>query len=618
MHRRLGFLLSLTGLLAVFACQDAGTPTSPSDTPAFAAGGAPAASAEVIPGRYIVVFNKDVTDAPGLARRLVAQHGGAIGFVYEHALKGFSASLPDAAVAALGRNPNVAYIEQDQLAHIVTTESNATWGLDRVDQRALPLNTTYAYFTDGSGVNVYIIDTGIEFLHTDFGSPSRAQVGIDEVTSGGTAADCNGHGTHVAGTVGGTTYGIAKNVNLYAVRVLDCSGSGSYSQVIAGVDWVTANHGNATAVANMSLGGGKSDALNTAVENSIAAGVVYAVAAGNGNFLGIPQDACTVSPASAPHAVTVGATDKTDALAYFSNYGTCVKILAPGVNITSDWYTSTTATNTISGTSMATPHVAGAAAAYLSTQPSATPAQVATALTSNATANVISGVSNGTPNLLLYTGFIGAQPCIGGTPDVGRSTVTASSPVTTGQASSVVVTVRDGCGNPVTGATVALAVTGTGNTVVQPTATTDATGVATGSFSSTVAESKTVSATANSTAITQQATVTVTTPPVSVHFASLTGTKTGQGRRNWQATATVAVNDDKNSPSSGATATLGLSGGLSGSVSCTTNSSGQCSVTVTVKNQYLSVTFTMQNIQGAGLSYNSQANSTPNFVTVSK
>jgi subtilisin family serine protease len=243
------------------------------------------------------------------------------------------------------------------------------------------------------------------------------------------------------------------------VRVLDCSGSGSWSQVIAGIDWVTANHGSATAVANMSLGGGKSDAVNTAVENSIASGVVYAVAAGNGNFLGLPQDACTTSPASAPDAITTGATTKTDGIASFSNYGTCVDILAPGVNVTSDWYTSTTATNTISGTSMATPHVTGAAAAYLSTDPAATPAQVASALTSNATPDAISGVPNGTPNLLLYTGFIGA----GSAPPPSTTAVhfAGLSATKTQQArrnwtASATVSVADAAGRAVSGATATL------------------------------------------------------------------------------------------------------------------------------------------------------------------
>jgi subtilisin family serine protease len=459
MRSHLAAALGLGTVLLLAACQDDSPPLGPpteSHAPV-----ALSTKAQPLPGQYIVVFRPSVADVQGEASRLVARHGGTLTYVYTHALKGMALKLPDAAVAALRANPNVAYVEQDQLAHIITTETNATWGLDRVDQRSLPLSTTYVYNADGSGVNVYIIDTGIRFDHTDFGG--RAHTGIDEVTSGGTAADCHGHGTHVAGTVGGTTYGIAKNVNLYAVRVLNCSGSGSWSQIIAGIDWVTANHGPATAVANMSLGGGFSQAVNDAVENSIASGVVYAIAAGNGNIFGIPQNACNYSPASAPSALTTGATTKTDAVASFSNYGTCVDMLAPGVDVTSDWYTSTTATNTISGTSMATPHVAGAAAAYLSSTPSATPAQVATALKSNGTANAISGVSNGTPNLLLYTGFIGG----GGSPPPSSVAVhfAGLSGAKTAQGrnnwqATATVTVRDASSNLVSGATATLALSG--------------------------------------------------------------------------------------------------------------------------------------------------------------
>jgi subtilisin family serine protease len=243
------------------------------------------------------------------------------------------------------------------------------------------------------------------------------------VTAGGTAEDCNGHGTHVSGTVGGATYGVAKSVSLVAVRVLGCGGSGSTSGVIAGVDWVTANHAS-PAVANMSLGGGLSSALDQAVTNSIASGVSYGVAAGNGNFLGIAQDACNSSPADTPNAITVSATDNTDTKASWANYGTCVDIFGPGVNITSSWYTSPTATNTISGTSMATPHVVGAAALYLQANPSATPAQVAAALTGNATPSVVKSGGSGSPNLLLYTGFIGGGSTT--TPPVASFTASCS------------------------------------------------------------------------------------------------------------------------------------------------------------------------------------------------
>jgi subtilisin family serine protease len=353
------------------------------------------------------VVLRDGADAPGLARQLTAAHGGTLRHTYQHAIRGFAASLPDAAVAALQQHPQVAYIEQDQPMHAIsTTQTNATWGIDRVDQRDLPLSTTYTYANTGAGVRAYILDTGIRYSHVEFGG--RASFGFDAF--GGNGSDCNGHGTHVAGTVGGTIYGVAKGVSLIAVRVLDCNGSGTTGGVIAGIDWVTANHVK-PAVANMSLGGGASSTLDAAVENSIAAGVSYGLAAGNGDFIGRPQNACNSSPARVPAGITVGSTTSSDTESSWSNYGTCVDILAPGSSITSAWYTSDTQLNTISGTSMATPHVVGAAALYLAANGSATPAQVSSALTGNASQNKItlhsSSSSNGTPNLLLYTGFIG-------------------------------------------------------------------------------------------------------------------------------------------------------------------------------------------------------------------
>lgn len=389
------------GALALAACSE--NPTSPPvSSPAPKLPSFSRSQSTQIAGRYIVVFKNDVQDVDGEAERIAAKHAGAVKYKYKAALKGFALELSDAEVVALRAEPSVAYVEQDQTMSISTTQSPATWGIDRIDQRTLPLSGTYTYNADGTGVTVYIIDTGINFTHTEYAG--RASTGIDEVTSGGTAVDCNGHGSHVSGTVGGTTYGVAKQVKLVAVRVLDCSGSGTYSGVIAGIDWVT-QHRILPAAANMSLGGGYSAALNSAVENSSASGVVYAIAAGNST-----ADACNYSPASAPSAITVGATDNTDTFAYFSNFGTCVDINAPGVNITSAWIGSNTATNTISGTSMATPHVAGAAALYLQGHASATAQQVRDALVNNATPNVITSIGTGTPNLLLYTGFISAAP----------------------------------------------------------------------------------------------------------------------------------------------------------------------------------------------------------------
>ena len=375
-------------------------------------GGAP------IAGEYIVRFRDDEGDVSGAASRIASTHGGKVARLYHSAIKGSLLQLPDARAAALAREFGVISVEQNQTVSIATTQSGATWGIDRIDQRALPLSGTYVYNADGSGVTVYIIDTGINFTHAEYNG--RAFSGIDEVTSGGTAADCNGHGSHVAGTVGGTTYGVAKNVKLVAVRVLDCAGSGSTAGVIAGIDWVTSQKNanpSVPSAANMSLGGGLSSTLNQAVANSTAAGVVYGVAAGNST-----ANACNSSPSSEPSAITVGATDINDGFATFSNFGSCVDINAPGVNITSAWYTSNTATNTISGTSMATPHVVGAIALYLQVNPTATAAQVDAALKSNA--STIPSVPAGTTNKLLYSGFISAAPVT--TPPVARFTSSCS------------------------------------------------------------------------------------------------------------------------------------------------------------------------------------------------
>ena len=361
-----------------------------------------AGTADAVAGSYIVVLKDSAVAAKanraaavsdksaGLARG----YGAEVRRTFGAALNGFEAGMSEAAAKRLAADPSVAYVEQNQRVSLTATQTGATWGIDRIDQRNRPLSTTYTYTSTASNVTAYIIDTGIKYTHSDFGG--RATYGYDAVGSGG--VDCNGHGTHVAGTVGGTRYGVAKEVRLVGVRVLNCSGSGTNAGVIAGVNWVTAN-ARKPAVANMSLGGGVSTALDNAVASSISSGVTYALAAGNST-----ANACNSSPSRVASAITVGATTSTDAKASYSNYGTCLDIFAPGSAITSAWYTTNTATNSISGTSMAAPHVAGAAALVLSGSPSSTPAQVRDALVTRSTASVVTSPGTGSPNRLLYVG----------------------------------------------------------------------------------------------------------------------------------------------------------------------------------------------------------------------
>ncbi|WP_055492652.1 S8 family peptidase [Streptomyces sp. TP-A0356] len=356
-----------------------------------------AGSPTAVKDSYIVTLKKSAgyKAASGKGRSLINQYGGTVKKTFGSALNGYTANLSATEARRLAADPAVASVEQNQTVHLTdTTQSNAPWGLDRIDQAALPLSGTYTYpDSAGSGVTAYVIDTGVRITHQQISG--RASYGYDAVDGDTIASDGNGHGTHVATTIAGSTYGVAKKAKIVAVRVLDNNGSGTTAGVIAGIDWVTANH-TSPAVANMSLGGSASSSLDTAVRNSISSGVTYAVAAGNSS-----ANASSYSPARVTQAITVGATTSSDARASYSNYGSVLDLFAPGSSITAGWNTSDTATNTISGTSMATPHVAGAAAVYLANHPSATPAQVATALVNGATSGVVTSPGSGSPNKLL-------------------------------------------------------------------------------------------------------------------------------------------------------------------------------------------------------------------------
>ncbi|WP_305790007.1 S8 family peptidase [Symbioplanes lichenis] len=377
-----GTVLALTAAGPAFAADPVGTVLH-------------AGSPTAIAGSYLITLANGTQVDPARAGKLAQRYGGSVGRVFGHALEGYTATLTARQAARLAADPSVASVEADQTVRVTDTQSSAPWGLDRSDQRALPLSTTYTY-GPSSGVTVYVVDTGVRITHQDFGG--RASYGYDAVDGDNVADDGNGHGTFVAGVAAGATYGIAKSATIVGVRVLDNNGSGTTAGVVAGVDWVTAHATPGRSVGNLSLGGGASTTLDNAVRSAVNAGIPFAIAAGNSGV-----NASTTSPARVTEALTVGATDRTDARASWSNYGAVLDLFAPGVSITSDWRTSNTATYTGSGTSFSAPHVAGAAALYLAAHPGAASATVNAAVVAAATTGVVTNPGSGSPNRLLYT-----------------------------------------------------------------------------------------------------------------------------------------------------------------------------------------------------------------------
>lgn len=547
--------------------------------------------------RYVIVFKDNVEDVDAMTAQLMRGKGGTVHFRYRHAIKGFAATIPPQAVDGIRHNPNVALIEPDGIVYKNATQNNPpSWGLDRIDQRNLPLDNSYTYQNEGEGVTVYIIDSGIRFDHQEF-STNRATSGWDFVDNDNNAYDCDGHGTHVAGTVGGNNVGVAKKVSLVAVRVLNCSGSGTWSGVIAGVDWVTAN-ASLPAVANMSLGGGYYSPMNTAVENSIAAGVVYAVSAGNSNYY-----ACNYSPASAPNAITVGSTTSSDVRSSFSNYGTCVDVFAPGSSIYSSTMNTTSSYASWSGTSMASPHVAGVAALYLASNMNATPAQVTSAIVNNATSGVVSNPGTGSPNLLLYSLIAGPPP----TPTVPADPTSLTYSNVTSSSADLAWT--DNSGNE-TGFRIEYS-TNSGSSWSSTTVGANVTSTTlTGLASSQAYDVRVFAYNGTGSSVNPTNTVSFTTlapppppPPLLNMWVSDITPSTTPSRNNWFAHFSVTI-VDANGPVAGATVSGDFGMDAFGSASAVTDASGTCTFTTNKLNKKdMNASFTVTNVTASGHSY---------------
>ena len=585
--RRGTIAAATAGIAVLTACSSEQQISSPTEQPV-----APLLSVgqQAAPDRYIVVFKQSVVDVDGETERMTRGSGSRVHFTYSRVLKGFAASIPAAALDGIRRNPNVEYIEADGVAHAIATQSNPpSWGLDRIDQGPLPLNQSYTYNNDGSGARVYILDTGIRYTHSQFGG--RAVTGRDFVSNDDVSEDCHGHGTHVAGTVGGNTTGVAKQTTLVGVRVLGCDGRGSYAGIIGAVDWVTAQQASFPTkrfVGNMSLGGGLSTSLNTAINNSVNAGVVWAVAAGND----YATNACTLSPASASGALTVGSTSSNDARSDFSNIGSCLDLFAPGSGIYSSTYNGDNTYASWSGTSMATPHVAGVAALYRTANPAATAAQVNSAIVGGATPNVVTDAGTGSPNRLLNSLVAGNAP---------SQPPTNSPPTASFTYSCTGLTCNfNGTGGDTDGSVVSYAwnfgdLTTSG--AEDPTKTYASGGTRTVSL--------TVTDNGGAQTTTSQQ-VTTTAPQGTVSIATLVAGADWKNasRKQWHGSVLITVRNGSGNPVSGATVTGNWSGGATGSSSCTTDGQGQCTaLKQNLANTVASITWTVAAISASGHPY---------------